>query len=115
MQELETAAILDRERLRDITLDDTELMREILAALVDDTAKQVGLLDAAIRHRDGAACSRLAHYSKGACANVGADAAAALLKEIERSAGAGEFERCHTALAALAGQLNLLRVTEPRA
>jgi HPt (histidine-containing phosphotransfer) domain-containing protein len=109
VQEIETAVTLDRERLRDITLDDTDLMREILAALLDDTAKQVGLLDAAIRDRDGAACKRLAHYSKGACANVGADAAAALLKEIECSAAAGEFERCLASLAALAGQLDLLR------
>jgi HPt (histidine-containing phosphotransfer) domain-containing protein len=109
VQGIDTAVTLDRERLRDVTLDDRELMREILAALVDDTAKQVGLLAAAIRGRDGAACKRLAHYSKGACANVGADAAAALLKEIERSAAAGEFERCQDSLGALAGQVELLR------
>lgn len=109
MQEVEFAVTLDRERLRDITLNDGELMREILAALVDDTAKQVGLLDAAIRHRDGAACKRLAHYAKGACASAGADAAAALLNQIERSASTGEFERCQASLNALAVQLDLLR------
>ena len=103
---------LDRERLRDITLDDRELMREIVAALIDDTSRQIEFLEAAILHKDGQQCARLAHYSKGACANVGANAAAALLADIERSAGSSEFTRCDTSLHNLAREIERLR-SEP--
>ena len=41
---------LNRDQLRDITLDDEELMREVLTALVDDTSRQIQLLAAAIEH-----------------------------------------------------------------
>jgi HPt (histidine-containing phosphotransfer) domain-containing protein len=101
--------VLDREQLREITLDDSGLMREILAALVDDTSRQIGLLDAAIRERNSQQCMRLAHYSKGACSNVGAVAAAATLKHIERKAAVGEFDECLISLAALAQQIEFLR------
>ena len=43
--------MLDWRQLRDITLDDGELIREVLAALLDDTSKQIALLDRAIRRR----------------------------------------------------------------
>ena len=48
----DTAAILNQEQLRDITMDDDALMREILGALIDDTTRQMHLLDAAIREQD---------------------------------------------------------------
>jgi len=48
-------------------------------------------LESAIREEDTQKCMRLAHYSKGACANVGANAAAAVLKRIEREAASHEF------------------------
>ena len=49
MQATDTNTVLDKNQLRDITMDDPELMREILAALLADTSQQMGLLDAAIR------------------------------------------------------------------
>jgi HPt (histidine-containing phosphotransfer) domain-containing protein len=101
--------LLDREQLREVTLDDDDLMREILAALIDDTSRQILLLDAAIRDLDGRACARLAHYSRGACANVGANTAAALLEKIERQAAAGGVADCGIPLARLAGELDRLR------
>jgi len=90
-------------------MDDEQLMREIVAALVDDTAQQLQLLDAAIRGRDAANCRRLAHYSKGACANVGAKRAAALFKQIERDAATGDFQHCGATAEALAREIELLR------
>jgi hypothetical protein len=39
-------------------------MREIVAALVDDTKRQMVLLDTAIREQDATRRKRLAHYSK---------------------------------------------------
>jgi len=88
--------VLDICQLREITLDDEELMREILTSLVDDTASQMVLLDQAIRDKDPQRTMRLAHYSKGACANVGAHALAAQLKRLELQAAAGRFDECST-------------------
>jgi HPt (histidine-containing phosphotransfer) domain-containing protein len=101
--------VLDRDQLRDVTLNDEALMREILDALLDDTARQMKLLDAAIREQDASRCVRLAHYSKGACANVGATDAAAILKEIEAKAARSEFPDCEAALVRLAATMEQLR------
>jgi HPt (histidine-containing phosphotransfer) domain-containing protein len=106
---IDPALILDREQLREITLDDDELMREILEALIDDTSRQIQLLESAIREEDAQKCMRLAHYSKGACANVGANAAAHLCKQIEVDARNGGFLECGNSLAALSRELDLLR------
>jgi histidine phosphotransfer protein HptB len=100
---------LDREQLREVTLDDPELMRAILAALIDDTSRQIGLLESAIHREDPQLCKRLAHYSKGACANVGARAAAELLRAIEQQAAGGDFTECEASLAALAQEVERLR------
>jgi HPt (histidine-containing phosphotransfer) domain-containing protein len=104
----EQTAVLDRDQLREVTLDDDALMREILAALVDDTKRQMVLLDAAIREQDPTRCMRLAHYSKGACANVGARSAAAILKEIESKAAERNFQECGAALVRLGQEVDLL-------
>jgi len=85
-------------------------MREILLALIDDTSRQVPLLAAAIREEDSQRCVRLVHYSKGACANVGACAAAAVLKTMERQAAARQFSACSESLAALVSEMDRLRL-----
>jgi HPt (histidine-containing phosphotransfer) domain-containing protein len=109
VQAIDTTTALDREQLRDITLDDEDLMREILSALIDDTSRQIRLLDSAIREEDSQKCKRLAHYSKGACANVGARSAAALLQHIEQEAGRGQFPECGLSLTALTLEIDRLR------
>ena len=109
MHTTDATLVLDREQLRDITLEDEELMREILSALIEDTSQQVALLDSAIRAQDPERCKRLAHYCKGACANVGANAAAAVLRRMEQEALAQDFERCAESLAALGNELERLR------
>jgi HPt (histidine-containing phosphotransfer) domain-containing protein len=104
------ATVLDRQQLRDITLDDNELMREVLAALLDDTSKQVAHIDHAIRNRDPQKTMRLAHYCKGACANVGANAAAAVLKRLEQEAAGHCFAECAVSLCNLSRELERLRI-----
>ena len=101
--------VLDLEQLRDITLNDAELMREVIAALIDDTSRQMGLIESAIREQNAQKCIQLAHYSKGACANLGANSAAALLKQIERDAANGDFAACGVSLVSLAREIDLLR------
>ena len=121
MQAPDASLVLDRAQLRDVTLDDEELMREILSALIDDTSRQLPFLDSAIREEDSKKCMQLAHYSKGACANVGANAVAAVLKQIEREAASHEFPECRVSLANLAAEIERLRFeasaiqTAPRA
>src|ERR1039458_9983284 len=83
---IDPTIVLDLEQLREVTLEDDELMGQILTALIEDTARQIPLLEVAIREQNGPQCARLAHYSKGACANVGANAAAAVLEAMERQA-----------------------------
>jgi HPt (histidine-containing phosphotransfer) domain-containing protein len=101
--------VLDRRQLREVTLGDGELMQEILCALIDDTARQIPLLEAAIRERDPLAARRLAHYSKGACANAGACSAAAALENIERMAVRNDFAECGASLNRLAQAIDELR------
>lgn len=90
-------------------MDDEQLMREVLAALWEDTSANVPKLEAAVRKRDREQTVRLAHYSKGACANVGATAAADLFRSIESEARHDEFGRCAESLAALGAVLEDLR------
>jgi HPt (histidine-containing phosphotransfer) domain-containing protein len=66
-------------------------------------------LEAAVRNRDREQCIRLERYSKGACASVGASAAATLLRSIEGDARDEEFDRCADSLTALAAALEDLR------
>ena len=102
-------SVLDLAQLREITMDDEELMREVLGLLLDDAANQLPLLDAAIRAGDMQNCRRLAHYSKGACANVGAGRAAAACLRLEQQATQGEIAACSQSLAALRDELDALR------
>ena len=106
---IDTAVTLDREQLRNVTLDDDELMREILTALIDDTSRQLALLQSAVTEQDPQRTMRLAHYSKGACANVGANAAAQVLKQIEQDAARRDFQECSASLSSLALEIDRLR------
>jgi HPt (histidine-containing phosphotransfer) domain-containing protein len=107
---IDATLVLDRQQLRDITLEDEDLMHEVIAALIEDTSQQFGQLDAAIREKDPERCKRLAHYCKGACANVGANAAAAVLRQMEQQAAARAFDQCARSLTALGAEIERLRV-----
>jgi len=111
----DTESILDREQLRDVTLDDPTLMKEILQALVEDTSLQLARLARAVLEEDTSQCARLAHYCKGACANVGARRAAAAMLHVERRALAGDVQACAESLAGLSRELDLLRGEAARA
>ena len=112
MRAIDTVQVLDREQLREVTLDDEDLMRQLLAALIEDTERQMPLLEVAIQATDGGECARLAHYCKGACANVGATAVAAVLRTLEQQAHKGAMDECGRQLVALATELDRLRAEE---
>jgi HPt (histidine-containing phosphotransfer) domain-containing protein len=84
-------------------------MHEIVAALIEDTAEKLPALTAAFAAADADQVARLAHSSKGACANVGAESAAALFLYIEQGALRGDLTDCTSSLAALAVELERLR------
>jgi HPt (histidine-containing phosphotransfer) domain-containing protein len=94
----QTDVVFDIDQLRNVCMEDSELMRELVTALIDDATKQLSVLSDAVEHADATQCARLAHYVKGACANVGAVSMAVLLKQIERSATAGDFNACRASL-----------------
>jgi HPt (histidine-containing phosphotransfer) domain-containing protein len=93
--------VLDLEQLKNITMNDAELMQEILATLISDTSRQLRALEHAVESADAKETARLAHYSKGACASVGATSTARILLEIEKKAAAGDIEACGASLASL--------------
>jgi HPt (histidine-containing phosphotransfer) domain-containing protein len=112
---LDETAVLDRQQLRDVTLDDRELMQEVLASLLDDTARQLRLMDLAIREQDPQQMVRLAHSCKGACANLGANAAAAALRRLEQQAKAESLDECAATIDILTLELERLRVEVEKA
>ena len=105
MPNLAQPAVLDLAQLRDVCLEDPELMREVTTSLIDDARAQIPVLEEALSQSDGNRCARVAHYVKGACANVGAVAMAVLLRNIELSAGSGDFSACRVSLTSLATEL----------
>jgi signal transduction histidine kinase/CheY-like chemotaxis protein/HPt (histidine-containing phosphotransfer) domain-containing protein len=73
---LENIRALSRER-------GDALVQKVIAAYVDDTPRQLGTLRRAIDGMDTGNVRRIAHTLKSASANVGADALAALCREME--------------------------------
>jgi len=90
-------------------MDDAELMQDILATLISDTGRQLLALEHAVESADAKETARLAHYSKGACANVGATSTARILLEIEKKAKEGDLEACGASLASLQREFQKLQ------
>jgi HPt (histidine-containing phosphotransfer) domain-containing protein len=101
--------VLDISQLRNVTLNDEALMREVVRALLIDASERIDDLRGAIERADALECARLAHTAQGACGNVGAASMAALFWSIERHARSGDFDRCKSALASLLIELDKLR------
>ena len=109
MRYTHATAILDHEQLCDACMDDQALMRELVASLIDDTTVQLITLRAAIERDDWGECQRVAHYVKGACANLGAVSMASVLLSIDQQAAQGDFAACRATLAELPSELQKLR------
>jgi HPt (histidine-containing phosphotransfer) domain-containing protein len=101
--------VLDICQLRNVTLDDEALMREVIRALVSDASQRIDELRAAVEQADEVVCTRLAHNARGACGNVGAASMAALFWSIEQHARKGDFDLCKPPLDNLTIELDKLR------
>jgi len=101
--------VLDISQLRNVTMNDEALMREVVIALVSDASQQVEKLKNAVERCDAKECRRLAHALTGACGNVGAAAMAALSSTIEHQAVAGDLASCRTSIDHLVTEIERLR------
>lgn len=91
-------------------MDDEFLMREIVAALVTDTAQQIEKLTAALSRNAAEECVRLAHSARGACGNVGATAMWALFSAIEADAKNGDLDQCRARMPQVSLEFEKLRL-----
>ena len=101
--------ILDRAQLRNVTLNDEALMREVVLALVNAVSEQIEHLRLAAARDDGKECLRLAHGLVGACGNVGAVSLAGLFAAMERQVIAGDFQSGRSTVESLTVELEKLR------
>ncbi|SRR6266566_2395901 len=109
MEGVRSLVILDLSQLRNVTLDDQALMREVVDALVSDTSQHLAELRQAVERGDLQACIRLAHNTHGACGNVGAVSMAALLASLELQAKDGDLDLCRASVEMLFVELEKLR------
>jgi histidine phosphotransfer protein HptB len=109
MQPADPTVVLDREQLRNITMDDEFLMREIVTALIADTARQIEKLNDALGRNAAGECVRLAHSARGACGNVGATAMWAIFSAIEADAKNGDLDPCRARMPQVALEFEKLR------
>lgn len=103
------ALVLNRQQLRDITMDDKDLMREVIEALISYTKQNLPLLEQAVRDKNVQKTMRLAQYFKGASTKCGAKASAATFKEIEYAAASQNFGVCQRLLETSTTNLENLR------
>jgi HPt (histidine-containing phosphotransfer) domain-containing protein len=101
--------VLNLEELRNLTMNDRQLMSEILQALIEDASRHAGMLETAVRDGDAARSARIARHASRACGNIGAIAAAATFRQIERHAGQRELDACRPVLAAARAEIERLR------
>src|SRR5437660_12895722 len=101
--------VLDVSQLRNVTLNDEALMREVVAALLSEVSQQIEGLTRAVQRGDAKACITVAHNAYGACGNVGAASMAAIFCSIERQAADGNLGQCRSHVESLKCELEKLR------
>ncbi|MBE9067757.1 Hpt domain-containing protein [Leptolyngbya cf. ectocarpi LEGE 11479] len=81
----------DREQLQQLAGGDTAFEKELLQMFVGDTEDTLEQLAVAISAENQAAVQELAHYIKGASANVGAVGMSKIAAQLEMSAKMGNL------------------------
>ena len=84
--------VINWERLHQISDGDGEFEIELLQMLADDLKEQMISLVAAVTDRDKVALKHLAHYLKGATANLGLTVMSGLALKLEGTAVAEQYE-----------------------
>jgi len=86
-----SAIPIDWQQLDALCDGDEAFTRELLALYTSDTASQLPRLQAAIASEDATALAQVAHYIKGASANIGATILQGLAKQLELSGREGNL------------------------
>ncbi len=92
------------ERLHQISDADSEFEWELLNMLAADVEEQLVALQTAIDQQDAEKLKHLAHYIKGAAANVGVNSISSIAHNMEESALDHQFTNAGQLLLALTDQ-----------
>jgi HPt (histidine-containing phosphotransfer) domain-containing protein len=92
------------DRLHQISDADAEFEIELLQMLAADMEEQLVTLQAALQEQDALQLKQLAHYIKGATANVGVNSMSAIARSLEETAINHQFSDAAKLLATLADQ-----------
>jgi HPt (histidine-containing phosphotransfer) domain-containing protein len=92
------------ERLHQISDADSEFELELLNMLAVDLKEQLVALQVAIDQQDADKLQHLAHYIKGAAANVGVNSISSIAHNIEEKAIDRQFAEVHQLILALTDQ-----------
>ena len=101
--------VFDRPGLVARTMEDEDLLREIVSCFLEDAPRLIDSLKEHIRSGDSAAAGAQAHGLKGAAANVGGVALTETALAIERAGQAGRLEAIAALMPELERQFILLR------
>jgi len=81
---MNTVLVLDDAQLRNVTLNDEPLMREMICMPVSHATERIEYIGRGVE--DAPTCRRFAHDLVGVCGNLGAMSMAALCRIVERDA-----------------------------
>ncbi|NEQ54095.1 MAG: Hpt domain-containing protein [Leptolyngbya sp. SIO3F4] len=86
------ARTFDQEQLEQLAGGDKAFEKELLQLFADDTENSLNQLESAVHSENQAAIQSLAHYIKGASANVGAVGMSRAAAQLEKLAKLGNLE-----------------------
>lgn len=96
--------MIDRSRLELVCDGDEDFAQELLQLLAADVTEHLPTLAQAITDRDHTALKQIAHYLKGATANVGITSMSGLALALEQVAHQEDFATAQELLASLQTQ-----------
>lgn len=104
---------IDRERLHQICDGDREFELELLQMLAVDVTEQLPILLEAIEQQSVNELKNLAHYLKGATANLGITSMSSIAQQLEEAALNNNFAAAKILFAAFQDQQTKLLATLP--
>jgi len=101
--------VFDRAALLDRLLGYEDLVQTVLTGFLDDLPRQLEAMQGYFDAKDAQGIQRQAHTIKGAAANVGGEALAALAFELEKAGQAGDLTTVEAGIVELTTQFEWLK------
>ncbi len=95
--------LIDWRALKQLSDGDSQFERELLSMFVDDTRSNLSELGDAVMARDAQRVTKLAHYLKGSCGNVGIMSLHSCAANLESQARRGDLASSQQLLAEMIG------------